>query len=53
MAITEREIKVIYEEKAEISQVGKVKKLPGNSESVDESVFYLLFPFPDMCKSIS
>lgn len=34
-----REIKVIYEEKAGISLVGKVKKLSGNSESLDESVF--------------
>lgn len=39
MCIKNREIKVIYEEKAGISQVGKVKKLSGNSESVDESVF--------------
>lgn len=39
MCIKNREIKVIYEEKAGISQVGKVKKLSGNSESVDESIF--------------
>lgn len=48
-----REIKVIYVEKAGITQVGKVKKLLGNSESVDESFFKLLSPLPNICKSIS